>query len=139
MARTVHSVSNRGEKRKGGGETGGRDNVVEGTMVEEVGEVMGDGRVEERGDVEGRVKRKRKGSIPFQFDSNHTLYSQTTAKCKQKTVTVEKNRDKRAKFYKKKHFSDLKKEVKALKSVVKKQAAQIQAKMKKIKSLKSKN
>ena len=107
-------------------------------MVEEVGEGV-DGRVEERGDVEGRVKRKRKGSIPFQFDSNHTLFSQTTAKCKQKTVTVEKNRDKRAKFYKKKHFSDLKKEVKALKSVVKNQAAQIQAKMKKIKSLESKN
>ena len=62
-----------------------------------------------------------------------------TAKCKQKIVTVEKNRDKRAKFYKKKHFSDLKKEVKALKSVVKNQAAQIQAKMKKIKSLESKN
>ena len=138
MARTVHSVSNRGEKRKGGGETGERDNVVEGRMVEEVGVVV-DGRVEERGDVEGRVKRKRKGSIPFQFDSNHTLFSQTTAKCKQKTVTVEKNRDKRAKFYKKKHFSDLKKEVKALKSVVKNQAAQIQAKMKKIKSLESKN
>ena len=138
MARTVHSVSNRGEKRKGGGETGGGDNVVEGRMVEEVGEGV-DGRVEERGDVEGRVKRKRKGLIPFQFDSNHTLFSQTTAKCKQKTVTVEKNRDKRAKFYKKKHFSDLKKEVKALKSVVKNQAAQIQAKMKKIKSLESKN
>ena len=63
MARTVHSVSNRGEKRKGGGETGGRDNLVEGRMVEEVGVVV-DGRVEERGGRKGEGEEKGVNPLP---------------------------------------------------------------------------
>ena len=134
MARTVQSVTTRGDK-KGEPETSGR--------VEDGENVLGDGSVEERVEVrgeEGRGKRKRKGATHFQFHSNHTLFSETTSKYKQKNVAAQKKRDshKRAKFYKNKHFSELKQQVRSLKSVVKSQAVQIKAKMKKIMTLQSK-
>ena len=106
----------------------------------EVGENVGEaGRVVEEGmDDLGRGKRKRKGSNPFQFHSSHTLFSQKTAKCKEKEMSLKKNREKNQRLYRKQHFSELKEENRFLKSAVTKLTAQLKSKNSKIKSLQAK-
>ena len=86
----------------------------------------------------GRGKRKRKGSNPFQFHSSHTLFSQKTAKCKEKEMSLKKNREKNQRLYRKQHFSELKEENMFLKSAVTKLTAQLKSKNSKIKSLQAK-
>ena len=106
----------------------------------EVGENVGEaGRVVEEGmDDLGRGKRKRKGSNPFQFHSSHTLFSQKTAKCKEKEMSLKKNREQNQRLYRKQHFSELKEENMFLKSAVTKLTAQLKSKNSKIKSLQAK-
>ena len=151
MARTVQSEILRrkrgeeGEQRgRRGGETGdssytvgrGEDNLVGMGLEENEGEVM----INNSGDEMemGRGKRKKRESNPFQFQRNHTLFSQSSAKYKEKNIAIGQNRAKQATFKRKRHFSDLKEQVLSLKSDVKRLTAQVKAKTKKIKTLQSK-
>ena len=136
MARTVASVAGRGER--GAGKKVRRERVEAGKGLEEnmlggreenLVEILGEG--QEGGSLGGGGKRVRKATNHFQFGSAHTLFSETSAKYKSKTVAVVKSREKRRKNYKKKHFVNLKREVKELKSIVKRQAMQLKAKSKK--------
>ena len=149
MARTVDSVRRRGEgrdERGGGGKVrNGRGRVEAREGLEGRKENLGDGREENLGEGreenlgEGREgsggngggKRVRKGTTHFQFGNEHTLYSETSAKYKKKTVAVEKNREKRRQNYKKVHFGDLKRKVQELKSLVRQQAIQLKAQSRK--------
>ena len=122
------------------GDAGGEELGPEvGENVGEAGEAGEAGRVVEEGmDDLGRGKRKRKGSNPFQFHSSHTLFSQKTAKCKEKEMSLKKNREKNQRLYRKQHFSELKEENRFLKSAVTKLTAQLKSKNSKIKSLQAK-
>ena len=148
MGRTVESEILR---RKGFGKGGDKERCGEveaersgdaggEELGPEVGENVGEaGRgVEEGMDDLGRGKRKRKGSNPFQFHSSHTLFSQKTAKCKEKEMSLKKNREKNQRLYRKQHFSELKEENRFLKSAVTKLTAQLKSKNSKIKSLQAK-
>ena len=121
-------------------DTGG-EHVVEVEEEEEDGggeHDVGEVEAEEEDVLVGRGKRIRKETATFQFAGQHVLFSQTSEKYKQKNLTLERSKEKRARFYKKKYFMDLKNQIKELKSTNKKLASKLEANSRKIKTWKAK-
>ena len=146
MARTVTSELERRRRGESGGEQKGDKGVEEEGVVEknfmweggDGGENFVGLEEEEEEEALGRGKRRRKGTSTFQFCGEHVLFSQTSAKHKQKIVTEERSKEKQMRYYKKKHHSDLKNQMKALKAVNKKLASELKAKSRQIKKLTTK-
>ena len=119
MARTVFGEV---EKRGGGG-------IAKGKRKSGVGGAAG-APMTARG--EGGQSRERKKTSHFQFESSHVLFSQKTAKSKEKKISAVSHRERQRTYETKRRCAALTQEIANLKNVIKEQKKMLRKKDKEI-------
>ena len=123
MARTV---SGEAEKRGGGG-------IAQGKRKSGVGAAGGAAGAPMTARGEGGQSRERKKTSHFQFESSHVLFSQKTAKSKEKKISAVSHRERQRTYETKRRCAALTQEIANLKNVIKEQKKMLRKKEREMK------